>query len=287
MVILAVGLNAQTVISYDQVATSTVVFNMYDITQGAFWPTDGLNQVWDYSTAPLQPLGTEAITVASGTPYATDYPAANWSWVRNYQSGSDTQYDYLIVSPDGIEIEAAQIPVASLIYSVDPKKIMHFPFAFSQSFADTETGNGITSSYIWTYTAHGTAITPYGTFDNIAKLSNNAGSYILWHTSPVHPLLINFGLNATLFVPASVSVQEQPMPAVRVFPNPCRDQLTISGSEALAWTLLDMQGRVLRNGRLFSSGPRTIDLSGMAAGPYALVLSGNGTPRTERILVER
>jgi hypothetical protein len=287
VVILALGMNAQTVISYDQVATTTVVFNMYDITKGAFWPTDGVDQVWDYSAAPVQHLGTQAITMAGGTPFAADYPSSNWAWMRSYLSGADTEYDYLIVSTDGIEVEAAQIPVAPLIYSVDPRKLMHFPFDYGQSFSDTETGNGVTSSFIWTYTGHGTAITPFGTVNNIAKLSNNAGAYILWHTNPVHPLLVNFAQYATLFVAPSVGVPEQGMDVVSVYPNPCQDRLTISGSEALIWTLLDMQGRLLKNGRLTVAGPRTIDLSGIAVGSYALVLNGNRSRQVERICVER
>ncbi|MBK7113773.1 MAG: hypothetical protein IPH60_15185 [Flavobacteriales bacterium] len=168
-------------------------------------PSDGANQTWDLSTITVQPVGTLDFIAASATPFAANYPTANWVWAQSL-TGEGTDYVYLSITSSGIEVVANDVPSATNNYT-DPKHILQFPMSLGQSLTDSYTDMDGPSSVTWSYTGHGTAITPLGTFADLAKVVSTEDDLLLWNTTPLYPLVIDNGSTVLVFAPSNVGIE--------------------------------------------------------------------------------
>ena len=71
---------------------------------------------------------------------------------------------------------------------------------------------------------------------------------------------------------------------IKIYPNPTTDNITVRvvGESQLNYTLYDVNGRKLSNGKL-QNGETSIDMSDLAAGSYVLKVTGNGAENGYRI----
>jgi len=252
--ILATTLNAQVSIDFSDLSASGVSLDMYIVTAPgtATEPTDGINQTWDLTSVTLQPLGTLNFTAASNTPFAASYPNANWAWAQTV-TGLGTDHTYLNISTTGMEVIATDVPSDANTYT-DPKQVLQFPMTFGQSFTDAYADVDGPASVTWSYTGHGTALSPLGTFTDLAKVVSTEDDLLLWNTTPLHPLVIDDGTNVLVFVLANVGIGDHNAPAVQVYPSPCTDQLYVNAAGTADWRILDLQGR---NVQAASPAPRS------------------------------
>ena len=285
--LLLISLSAQNTIQYSDLDPFGVATNMHLLTSPASIPTlsNGANQSWDLSSITLQNIGTQAFATAVGTPYAATYPTANWVWSQTV-TGLGTGYTYLNITSSGIDLLARNVPISTVDFS-DPSQVMKFPFSLGQSYSDTYVNTNGGSTMMWTYSGHGTAITPLGTFTNVAKVESTEGTVLLWSITPLYPIMIADVDNTLFFIQNNVGVNEHEGSTFQTWPNPCRDLLNlasvVNGSE---WSILDAQGRILSNGQITMSGDQQVDVSGLATGSYVLVLKAGDVIRHARFVKE-
>lgn len=282
-ILLTAMLQAQVTLQQSMIASGGIHLDMYMVTApgSATEPSDGANQTWDLSTITVQPVGVLDFVTSTNTPYAATYPSANWVWAQA-PTGTATDYVYLNISASGIEVVADDVPSETNNYT-DPKRVLQFPMSLAQSFTDSYTDMDGPASVTWSYTGHGTAITPLGTFADIAKVVSTEDDVLLWNTSPLYPLVIADGNSTLVFVPGNVGISDPAdRPAVQVYPNPCTDHLLVEGALDAAWKITDLQGRTLRTGTFNSVELQQLQTNDLATGSYILQMCTKGMDRTIR-----
>ena len=144
-------------------------------------------------------------------------------------TGPGTDHTYLNISSTSMEVVATNVPSDANTYT-DPKRVLQFPMTFGQSFTDAYANVDGPASVTWSYTGHGTALSPLGTFTDLAKVVSTENDMVLWNTTPLHPLVIDDGTDVLVFVPANVGIGDHNAPAVQVYPSPCMDQLHVNAA---------------------------------------------------------
>jgi hypothetical protein len=275
-------LQAQVTLQYGMLDQNGLDLSMYVLTDpgSASEPSNGANQTWDLTTVTLQPMGTLEFKSAAGTPYADTWPNANWVWQQNID-GLGTQYMYLSFTNSLVEVWATEVPFDTHAYT-DPKTVLKFPFSLGETVTDTYTNNNGTHTVTWMYAGHGTAITPLGTFSDVVKVASDEGDMVLWHTTPLYPMVFNSGGMVLVFGPATTGITEQAGLTAITYPNPCTDVLYVDVNAAAPWQLMDLQGRTLATGAFMGRGTQRIDIASLATGSYMLVLGEGTTRRTVR-----
>lgn len=266
------SLSAQHTIQYSDLGPFGVETGMHMLTSPATLPplSNGLNQTWNLGSTTLNEIGTQAFATSAGTPYAANYPTANWVWSQTVP-GIGTGYTYLHITPAGIDLLARNVPLSTLEYS-DPSQVMKFPLSLGESYSDTYMSTNGGSTMTWTYSGYGTAITPLGTFTEVAKVENTEGDVLLWNTSPLYPIMIADGENTLFFIQTNVGVNEREASTFRVWPSPSSGMLRLEGAKAGSdWSVMDAQGRTVLSGRItWSDG--WVDVSALAPAGYVLLL---------------
>lgn len=260
---------------------SGVQLDLYLVTSpgSATEPSDGANQTWDLSSISLQPIGSLDFTQAGGTPYAMTYPSANWAWAQTI-TGVGTDYTYVTIDINVLELVATGVP-ADVNNYIDPKRLLSFPMDFGQSQTDSYEDSDGPGTATWTYSGHGTAITPLGIFGGLAKVGSSEGDIILWNTSPLHPAMIDDGSTILVFAPGDVGLSERGALFVQTYPNPCGQDLFVE-AYAADWRITDLAGRTMLGGRFHGPALQRVDVSTLVPGAYILVLDQDGQRRTVR-----
>lgn len=281
--LLSTVLQAQVTLDHGMLAPNGVQLSMYMVTApgSATTPSDGADQTWDLSSVTLQPLGSLDFTGASNTAYAANFLAANWAWVQTV-TGVGAEITYLNIAMDGIEVLATRVPAATNSYS-DPKRILQFPMSLGQSLTDGYTDMDGPASVTWSYTGHGTGITPLGTFTDLAKVVSTEEDMVLWNTTPLYPLVIDNGSTVLVFAASNVGIEGfGARAAVQVYPNPCTDRLVVEGALNTAWRITDLQGRTVSNGSFNGMGLQQLDVQALTTGSYILLMDSDGQDRAIR-----
>ena len=265
------GLVAQPTIQFSDVPTGATTLSVYSMTDPGTVqePSTGANQTWDFSSAQFALAGTAVLGTAVGTPYASAYPTANWTWVISPTVGA-ADYLYLASDASGMENVATHVPSAPNVYS-DHQKIMQFPFAFGTSFTDAFASPDHTGTDTWTYEGHGTLITSEGTFTNQLKLKSSDDDMVIWNASPLYPRVIANSSGVTLFGPSTTGVAETEASHLSVFPIPATTSLNILGINGTAqWSIMDLQGRMILSGRTLAGQEAPLDITPLVTGEYLL-----------------
>jgi hypothetical protein len=279
---LATTAQAQVTLDYGLLDQDGMQLTMYLVTDpgSSTVPSDGTNQTWDLSTVTLQPIGTLDFISATGTPFAANYPGANWVWLQTV-TGVGSEYMYLDIDQNGIAVHATGVPLNTNDY-IDPKLVMLFPMNYGQSFTDNYTDEDGPASVTWSYTGHGTVVTPLGSYSNTVKLVSTEDDLLLWNTSPLHPLVIDDGTDVLAFGPSTTGMADLAGITAKVYPNPCDNLLFVDVSGAAPWRIVDLQGRTLRTGSFNGMGTQVIDIADLATGSYLLVLDEARAQRSVR-----
>lgn len=276
---------AQPSIERDLLAPFGLVASLYTIPDPSTLPMigDGAEQVWDFSNTSFSELGTMHFRKSAGTPYANAFPLADWALAQTF-TGQGTLYQYLRITQSGLQMYGRNIPYNPIMYQV-PTTILKFPMAFDESFLDEYINEGGPNSRVWTYSGHGTILSPLGTFHNVAKVGNSLGDIILWNLEPLYPIFYleegSIYVCKLLSINTDVGIGEVEAAAWRAWPNPCQDVLHLSGLQGRAqWKVVDTQGRTLSVGEGFVDTGLELDVSMLAQGTYLLLVEQVQTRRT-------
>jgi len=69
-----------------------------------------------------------------------------------------------------------------------------------------------------------------------------------------------------VLLPPTAGISESTKETIRVYPNPFENQISVTVDEATSYSVLDLNGKVLKSGNLVSNG--AIDLSDLSSGSY-------------------
>jgi hypothetical protein len=281
--IATLHLSAQVSLTYGDLSPTGVQTNVYLLTAGApsAPPSDGIDQSWDLTAGTWQPVGTMFFRPAAGTPYAATYPGANWAWEIEL-TGIGTTYMYLQIDASGMYVIADRVPLDTEIYT-NTKKVLQFPLAYGNTFADVYQSDGGPVNVNWGYTGHGTLLTTLGTFPDLAKVWSDEGDILLWNKTPLYPVVLATDDGVRSFVDATVSIADvNGGRSVLAYPNPCTDRLMVDGLDAAPWRITDLNGRLIHTGTFAVTGVQSIDLSTLEAGSYLFLSDGTTGTRVVR-----
>lgn len=271
---------AQPVIDHAGLASFGLRAAMYTLADPAQLPavSDGADQTWDLTGIALQHLGSLHFRPAAGTAYSEVFPDANWAYEQTFD-GLGVLFQYMRINDGSIQIFGRNIPYNPVVY-YQPSTVLRFPLAFNEAFTDTYLNEGGPNTRTWTYSGHGTILSSLGTFTNVAKVGNSSGDIILWNLDPLYPIFYLEEGRTYVFkltaVDTGTGVEEQGEAAVRTWPNPCRERLSIGPARpGSRWQMKDLQGRLLLGG-LADAGELNIDVRGLASGSYVLLLADGG-----------
>ena len=113
------------------------------------------------------------------------------------------------------------------------------------------------------------------------QLQHRANPFSLNNVTAPHVLYVTFV--------ESLSMQPAEEPAVRVFPNPASETVTVALENASQseYSLYDMSGRCLVSGQITDSAPAHIDVKQLPNGVYYLKVVGGQFRFTEKIVVSK
>lgn len=285
----AIGAAAQPALEHANVDLIGKSFAIHVVTDpGTSDPSpDGANVTWDFSSATLQMnAGTCEFVDPATTPDGSSYPAANVAQVITSIAG--TTYTYLALSSSLLEMLAEGIGGVDEIDYTDPKTVLEFPYAYTNSFTDDFAYGGNNYSVTRTYSGYGTVILPTGTYTDVVKMTSTSGSIDFFRSNPVEPLVTidDDGLILVWGDATSGIAALNEVPALTVTPNPADDAVVVRGIHtAGTWQLLDAQGRVQRDGRHIP-GILSLDLTGLSPGGYSLVVKDASGVRTTSLVKE-
>jgi hypothetical protein len=217
----------------------------------------GAGQTWNLSSLSGTTAGASNMVLPSSTTNGASFPSSNVAWsnptagtVNYYKTTSSNQQNYGVVSG------------ATVIPYSNPEDLLHFPFAYTNTFSDSWAGQFVSSGYTFyrtgttTVTAdgYGTLITPVTTYSNVMRIhfvqvykdsayvgvpyviTYNNDEYI-WYRNGIHvPVAAVYTLTSSAggpytgssYVTGSVDVNETDLiSSSSLFPNPASDQVTV------------------------------------------------------------
>jgi len=228
---------AQPTFQYTNLPTSTAYYSTYVVTDpGTVGEPDlsGADQVWDFSSITFAQVGSTTLGPSAGSPYAADYPDANYLFASWATGGGDIQYSYLLANATALESIADDVPGTPQVYA-DHRRVLQFSTTYGNSFTDTYGDLGSQDTVTWTYIGYGTLITSLGTFTDQAVMQNTDGDVFFWNTDPLFPRFIANSDNPVLLVPDASGVNEMGTAApLHVFPIPAITSVTVEGLQGRA-----------------------------------------------------
>lgn len=271
VIVITSGLIAQPILQPANIAQPGFSATL-NVGVGVSSGSSGANQTWNFSTAIVSPAGSFNVLNSSSTPCTANFPTSGWCF-----STPGSQYAYYNLSSSLLEETGASIPSNCSGGSTfsNPKTVLIFPFNYTNTNTDAYVSNTGSGNYTVTYDAYGTLITPFGTYLNVARITNVDGtntSTVWLNTNPIYQIMtIDENNNTIIFSNASVGVNETQLSnLISVFPNPSNGNFTISTQNILSGGELEIYnclGEIISKTKineLFLS----IDLSEETAGIY-------------------
>jgi hypothetical protein len=236
--------------------------------------TSGENQVWDFSSHNFTPIGNLEVIDPSTSAFSSSFPSANWV----FEIGNMTSY-FEITSQEmnNLALNITQTQVAG-DFSSNPRKILEFPFEYLNSFNDSYSENGITSSTTVTYNGYGTLIMPNSiTYTNVSRVTEvvTNGEVVTRYfiQSPFMNIASHFS-NTNMFAWIQVnqvnSINENQQFDLNVYPNPSSEKIALSGSlinDNSVLTITGLDGRIVKS-IVKPQENQQIDISSFSPGWY-------------------
>lgn len=270
------------------------------------------------------PSGSEVVD-PDATPYGSSYPQAN---IASRGITDTTVFNYGLLNASGLYSYGRYGPMEHVILN-NPELQFRLPMSLGDTWTDQWSGAGNNGGQNFsrsgtttgTYNGYGNVTTPFGSFQNVARIqvdqnyydiqtgievnfqTTNVYYYISGFNRPIFSTsrgFVDLGLGAgleeiisfaTFADPSAVGIDEygaQPFP-VSIHPNPAEDLFHVEWtgrSEAqYAVDLLDATGRLVtpaRSNAITDLSRSTMDVSDLPGGVYLLRLSDAG--RTLRVM---
>jgi len=301
---------------------SSVIGSQADKVTCAYVPAGagGANASWNFTA--LQPgttYTTTYLTPASGS-QAASFPTSN---LLAQSAGIGLEY-YYSLDNNTLRNNGDVENGGHLFILSDTRDIMHYPFAFGNSFTDSYYGTHTYTSFSGTIggkdsvTADGwgTLALPGATWPDVLRVktvrdysdtlssqpvvSYHAEIYDYYTDGNISPIFsityykvfVNGSLytsiqNAVYSETASTGVGETGTASCKVFPNPASGKFSVSlsDSKATAYTLTNMHGQVVCRKALAPGTTRfEADGNGLAAGIYVLTVLSGSEPLIRRTI---
>ncbi|MGN6648378.1 MAG: T9SS type A sorting domain-containing protein, partial [Cytophaga sp.] len=271
-VVITVSSSVTPTIAID-VAPSTTIYEGQTLTFSATYTNGGTAPAFQWKKS-----GT-AISGATNTSYTTAAAANNDSYTVTMTSNSSCA-------------SVSQVTSNAVAITVNPNP----PFDSNVSGPASVTSNqtGVTYSvtdqpgmtYTWSVPAGATIVSGQGTNSIVVDFGSSSGNVTLVETNPAgQTSTITLAVTVSTATAVLVSSAES---AVKVYPVPCAERITIdlheSVTAALSYTIVDAQGNiVLMNTISYSGTPITIEMP-FAQGMYELIITWNEHRAIQKII---
>lgn len=264
------SLYAQPILQSDSLYTGQS-FNLYSLAgvNVANLTPVGANVSWDISTAIATLAGTADFEDMASTPYAVQYPAANFA--IKFTMGATPFYSLFIKSASKLEEVANNVGAAGVDF-LDYRTALVFPFTYNFSDNDTYQKTAQSSkTIVSTYTGYGSFISNPTTYPDAVQVTivdDGNTKAMWWNSSPVVPLLQaenGFVLWKQTITPTTV-MDYYSNDVFDLYPNPANNTLQVVNKDLI-------QGISIYNflGQLqLTTTASCIDISMLAAGTYVL-----------------
>lgn len=254
--------------------------------------TSGANQIWDFSGIITSPAGAFSVVTPASTPCSSLFPTANSAWIAPgpqylYFDKNSTKFDLL---GEGWPSTCA----GGKTYS-DLKQMLKFPFNYNETYTDLwQHGSGSGTCTV-TYDAYGTLITPFGTYNNVIRLSiiDGSGNNTLWIAtgSPSYWLMLIASNSTKIFSNAVTGIKEPAVvPTASIYPNPSSTGIFTVSTEHVSNNceieIFSLLGEKIHHEKLSPSETK-IDIGNPANGIYFYkIMNENELITKGKLLVE-
>jgi hypothetical protein len=281
--------SAQPVINSNNVAPNfNADFYYLEMPTGFSAGSAGANQTWNFSSIGSGTfLGTDTAIPVAGSPYAAQFPQANYLYAMESAFSDAEMYFYHTLTATKFEIYSLGYGGdVGENYQANPRTYVVFPYTYNTVFTDDfkESSSPATSTVTATYDGYGTLIMPFGTFTNVVRqkqVIDGVTNYSWFNVSPFYPILqtafedgiLGYIVNNTVLGTGN-HTQSQ---SLVMFPNPATSVFNIkvpdgfSGSANL--TVSDISGKILISTTFDTANP-AISAEQLSQGIYVVKLSG-------------
>lgn len=234
----------------------------------------GANQTWDFSSAPTTNVANLSVVDVSSTPYSSSFPTSNWT----FEIGP--YYSYFEVGSSEMNNLAFNITSVNGNgdYSSNPRKVLQFPFNYTDVFTDVFSENGNTENLTVTYEGYGTLLMPGGfNYSNVIRVREDETSSgyftIRYYLTEPLTIIATYLSQTDVFLWTKVEqtngLSEVDSKLFTIYPNPAQEVLNIRAtSEAEnSLTISGSDGRIVKT-IMISAKEQSIDISELPAGWY-------------------
>ncbi len=254
----------------------------------------GANQTWDFSSLGEGTfLGTQQAINAATSPFAAQFPQANYCYTMNSAFADATMYFYHSLTPAKFEIYSLGYEgEVGEDYRPNPRTYVTFPYTFGTVFNDTfqrATDAGPISQTV-TYDAYGTLVMPFGTFTNVVRQKvtfEGNTNYAWFNVNPFYPILqtsLEDGILGFIIDNTVLDIPAQSAGSFAAYPNPVGERLSFRFPDdvqgVVELDITDVTGKSVRRANI-SPADVAVDLSGLQAGVYMVRLQ---SPQASQVL---
>lgn len=262
---------SQPVLHSDSLHTG-LSFNLYSLSNvnTADLIPSGANITWDISSSTATQAGTVDFLEMSATPFANEYPGANFA--MKFTEFSSTHYSLFNLSGSVLEEVANNVGTANAVTFTNYRNAAIFPFSFGLTNTDTyQKSTQSVKTIISTYDSYGTFITSSNTLNNVVRImmvDDGNTSVVFWNTTP--PLRPLFQASSSGFILWELTTNTtgiSEMSTNRIFdmyPNPSTNVLNIINKELISKIEIYDSGGKLQIATIKSN----IDISILKKGVY-------------------
>lgn len=270
-ILLCFSLYAQPVLVRDSIQTG-LTFNLYQLSNVSIsdlYPS-GANVTWDLSSSTATLAGTAEFLDMAATPYASQYPNANFA-IKLSPTGVPSRYSLFNLTSSIMEEVANNVGTTEAKSFSNPRTTLLFPYTYNVSNTDTYQKNGQgAKTIVHTYDAYGTFKSNTTTYNNVVRdlmVDDGDTSAHWWSAAPFFPLFQADDSGLTLWQISSITTGVSNISYTNLFdlyPNPATNILTIVNKEIISnIEVYNVSGQLQ-----FTTVQSTIDISHLSAGVY-------------------
>jgi len=252
----------------------------------------GANQTWNFSNLQLTLAGTDTSVPVANSPFAGQFPTANYCYKFSGMFPPDRYYYNLVTSSKYELLSLATTATTGVNYTPNPRTFVTFPYTLNTVYNDTyrTTADPTDISVVVTYDAYGTLVLPTGTYPNVIRQktvkNGTTTNYIWFNVQPFYPLLQTVLEENSLGIVkgTNLGIDENELgKKFAVYPNPTRDEINIEAigqmENAVGIEMFDLLGKRLLNQKADTRNNDQVQLSLAAfnAGIYLLKITDQAT----------
>ncbi|MEM6264178.1 MAG: T9SS type A sorting domain-containing protein [Bacteroidota bacterium] len=279
----------------------------------------GANQTWDFSQVSTSSTGNNSYVSLANSMDGTNFPNANL--VETDGSGGETYYNS---TASALTLEGQVAAGAARVIFSDKREFLEFPMTFNDVFNETFGGTVDNLQTMQRFDRSGTVviqadgygdlILPYGTIDNVLKVSaiynyedrfmgtpffTYVDTITVWYdafnsnfiaNTTVTYTSGNLLLSQTTYMAQSslvTSIDKNELGRqVSFYPSPAHDVVTLENETGrpLSIQVTEMNGRVVKDLELLAE-VKEVSVQGLAPGVYFIRFSSENKSYTDKLVI--